>query len=240
MSEPNTDVQQRMAIVRETDAVKQLLGRGIGSINKRGSVEVDPYVTLQLISQGIERLLKLTVMFQHHREHGEFPSVRGYQHGLNRLSEDVLSKAQQASNSSEFRVLGEDLDFAANDPTLKTLIHACSTFSSGGRYYDLDVVAGRTLNPEDSPRIAWEAIETSARADDQALLQQIAALDHDTHEAGLEEINSRITATVQRYIRFVARLWAFSPTGDIARQFSSSLYVWLTLNDDELRTQHGS
>lgn len=229
-----------MAIVHEADAIKQLLSRGIASINQRGSVVVDPYATLQLLSQGIERLLKLTVMFQHHREHGAFPSVRGYSHKLDTVAAAVLEAAQGHRDSSHFRALDADMEFAATDPTLKILIKACATFSSGGRYHHLDVAAGEVRDPEQAPGVAWEAIETSARAGDPDLLQRIAALDYETHQDGLEELNRRVTSIVQRYIRFIARLWVSGPTGDIARQFSSTLQVWLMLTDEELGTPHGS
>ena len=76
VNESNEDTRRGIAAVQETDTVKQLLSRGIGSLNQRGSVDVDRYVTMQLLAQGFERLLKLTVMFQHHRAHGEFGPAR--------------------------------------------------------------------------------------------------------------------------------------------------------------------
>ncbi|WP_371406324.1 hypothetical protein OHA10_12330 [Kribbella sp. NBC_00662] len=236
MSGPNEDLRRRMALVGETDAVKQLLSRSIASIGRRGSVEVDPYATLQLLSQAIERLLKLTIMFQHHRAHGELAAVRSYGHRVDRLATVVFETAWGYRDSNDFRVLDEDLEFAANDPTLQLLLDACAEFSSGGRYHHLDVAAGGMGDPARAPKVMWDAIEQSALADDSDLLSRMATLDYRVHEEALQEINLRIIAVAQRYIRFIARLWAFSPTGDLGRQHSGSLQAWLMLNDDQLRT----
>jgi hypothetical protein len=50
----------------------------------------------------------------------------------------------------------------------------------------------------------------------------------------VNDINARITAIIQRHIQFVVRIWAWSPPGDAAKPFSTTLHSWLTLSDDAL------
>jgi hypothetical protein len=47
-------------------------------------------------------------------------------------------------------------------------------------------------------------------------------------------INARITAIIQRYIRYVVRIWAWSPQGDAAKPFSTTQHSWLMLKDQAL------
>jgi len=223
---PSEDTRRRLALLQETDAVKQLLQRAVTSINQRGAVDVDAYVTLQLLSQGMERLLKLTVIFQYHRAHAKFPnSIKQYGHDVERLAATVLETAQADHEFADKPAAQADIDFATANPTLRLLLHACATFGApAGRYHHLTTAAGQTTHAENSPNNLWQDIEISARGADHALLDRLASVDTDTHRAAVDDINARITAIIQRYIRFLVRIWAWSPPGDAAKPFSTTLH----------------
>jgi hypothetical protein len=235
---PGEDPRRRLALLQETDAVKQFLQRAIASINQRDAVDVDPYATLQLLSQGVERLLKLTVIFQYHRAHARFPNdtdIKQYRHDVERLATTVLATAQADPYFAHRPAAQADIDFATANPTLRLLIDACATFGAPiGRYHHLTTATGQTTQAENSPNNLWQDIETSARGADHALLDRLASVDTETHRAAVNDINARITAIIQRYIRSVVRIWAWSPPGDAAKPFSTSMYSWLMLNDDAL------
>jgi hypothetical protein len=233
---PSGDTRRRLALLQETDAVKQLLQRAIASIDQRDAVDVDPYATLQLLSPGVERLLKLTVIFQYHRAHATFPTdIKQYRHDVERLAATVLATALADPKFAHRRAAHADIDFATANPTLRLLLHACATFGAPtGRYHHLTSATGQTTHAENSPNNLWQDIEISARGADQALLDRLASVDTDTHRAAVNDINARITAIIQRYIRFVVRICVWSPPGDAAKPFSTTLRSWLMLSDDAL------
>ena len=130
---PGEDTWRRLALLQETDAVKQFLQRAIASINQRDAVDVDPYATLQLLSQGMERLLKLTVIFQYHRAQAKFPNdtdIKQYGHDVERLATTVLATAQADPYFAHRPAAQADIDFATANPTLRLLLHACATFGA--------------------------------------------------------------------------------------------------------------
>jgi hypothetical protein len=56
---------------------------------------------------------------------------------------------------------------------LTILINTCSTFSAGGRYDHLQIAAGGSAESLTAPKIAGEAIEQSALADDQEIFSRV-------------------------------------------------------------------
>jgi hypothetical protein len=233
---PDGATRRLLALSEETESAAQLVGRGISSINQRGATDVDPSATLQLLSQGIERLLKLTVMFQHHRTFGAWPDdVKQYGHNVSQLAKRVLDAATQDEQFGSRPAGRADIQFAQSDPTLQLLLNAFAKFGTKGRYHHLDVATGKQVPPEDSPRNVWDEIESSVYSNDSKLLSRLISFDSNINQSALDEMNARTTAVVQRYIRFIVRVWAWSPSGDAAKPFSTVLSNWLMLNDDQLR-----
>lgn len=239
MNRPSKEVVRGLALAQETDHAVQLLTRGLESLLLRDTVDTQSHSTQQLLAQGLERLLKLTIIFQHVRQHAGYPTEREIKgkirHDIIRAAHQVTETAASDPTFAARPAAGDDLDFVRTNPVLHLLLRALSHFGEpAGRYHNLNTVLGAQNGHIESPQAAWEAVERAARAGDSGLLTDLASFNSSTRAGAINEINRRVYAVVQRYLRFLARTWAWSAGGDPARPYSTALHCWLMLDDDKL------
>ncbi len=227
---------QRISLVDETEMAITLLDEGIRAIAQWDGGEDRRISGLSSMSQGFERLLKLTMTLILYGE-GAHPSsknfMKQYGHRLLPLLDDVLAKASADAGLMKRQALRDDIDFCASDKYLRKMFDILGEFGEKGRYHNLDVVLdGRSR--ADDPMRRWEALESAIHDEDPEwyrLMESDSALWSDRWYPHLA---ARQVETLQRAARFLVRLWTLGPARADGRRFSGRLRRFLFLTDDQL------
>lgn len=229
---------QRFSLVDETETAITLLDEGI-----RAVAEWDGGVDRRIgglfsLSQGFERLLKLTMTLilygvgvQPSGEHFK----KKYRHRLLPLLDDVLDKARADTDLMKRQALRDDIDFCASDKHLREMFAIFGEFGEKNRYYNLDVVLGGHSSADD-PMRRWEALEAAIHSEDPEwyrLMQSDPVLWSDRWYPHLAATQ---IATLQRAARLLVRLWTLGPARADGKRYSGRLRRFLSLTDDQLAT----
>lgn len=229
---------QLFSLADETETAIALLDEGIGVIAEWDGGEDRRIRGLFSLSQGFERLLKLTMTLILYGE-GAQPSgdhfKKKYRHRLLPLLDDVLDKARADADLMQRQALREDIDFCASDKHLRGMFDIFGEFGTGGRYHNLDVLLDGS-SPADDPMRRWEALEAAIHDEDPKwyrLMESDPALWSERWYPHLAAVQ---IATLQRAARFLARLWTLGPARVDGQRFSGRLRRFLFLANDQLAT----
>ena len=229
---------QRFSLVDETETAITLLDEGIRAVAEWDGGEDRRIGGLFSLSQGFERLLKLTMTLILYGE-GVQPSgehfKKKYRHRLLPLLDDVLDKARADTDLMKRQALRDDIDFCASDKHLREMFDIFGEFGEKNRYYNLDVVLDGHSSADD-PMRRWEALEAAIHSEDpewHRLMQSDPALWSDRWYPHLAATQ---IATLQRAARFLVRLWTLGPARADGQRFSGRLRRFLSLTDDQLAT----
>ena len=126
---------QVVSLVEETETAIKLLDEGIRVIAEWDGGEDDRIRGLFSMSQGFERLLKLTMTLILYGE-GAHPSSKDfkkqYGHRLLPLLDDVLAKARADVGLMQRAALRADIDFCASDKHLREMFDIFGEFGERG------------------------------------------------------------------------------------------------------------
>lgn len=211
---------------------------------KRGIEELrrpdfdDPHLALQLLAQGLERLLKLTYALAFMRHHGTLPTVatfkRKYGHNLMALCDDLLGLVRDEPRYANRPAVREDLDFIAYDADLRRYLQLLSTFGTWSRYYRFQQFLGDpTLLPEDDPDKEWDRLETDALVRSGADWFDVVASPTGAPETR-RRIALHITSVLSRFTRALTWMWTLGAVHDDARLHISAIADFVFLKDDEV------
>ena len=159
--------RQVVSLVEETETAIRLLDEGIRVIAEWDGGEDGRIRGLFSVSQGFERLLKLTMTLIL-RGDGSPPSSthfkqRKYRHRLLPLFDEILDKARV--NTDVVQALGEDIDFCSSDKRLREMLDILGEFGESGRYHNLDVILDSSSPADDSMR-RWDALAVAIFSED--------------------------------------------------------------------------
>ena len=226
---------QVVSLVEETETAIKLLDEGIRVIAAWDGGEDDRIRGLFSMSQGFERLLKLTMTLILRGE-GAPPSSthfkkRKYRHRLLPLFDEILDKARV--NTDLMQALGEDIDFCSSDKRLREMLDILGEFGEAGRYHNLDVLLDSSSQADDSMS-RWYALEVAILTEDPKWSQRMHA-DHPLFsQSWYPHLAARQVETLQRAARFLVRLWTLEPAQGEGKKLKGSLRRFLSLTDDQL------
>jgi len=237
-NQPKIPIEQFLALDQEVRDSINLLQSGLGELQNI-SFENDFYfLPFLILSNGIERLLKIIICLNSWSLYGKFPITNDIKtHDLVSLNEKVLSDCFSTSSPA----LQDDYSFITSNNTFKKFLHYLSEFGRYSRFYNLDVV---TQNPDrksmDIQRL-WEKLETNLLMEDDDLretyLENMQNMNPEKFEKLKETFsinNKKITILIERYIRALVRQFTLGKFRDTGQQFSGVLRNFLFLEDSEL------
>ncbi len=144
------------ALIFELETAIGLAKLGLSSLNSARNRDYHYHVILLLLSSALERMLKVMICIDHKRSKGAFPTtveLKKLGHNLSGLL-DVVTEQSFFGNAWLRTVAGRsDYDFLKGDLFANQIIPILSHFGQGGRYSDLNVVAGEI--PADHPVETW-------------------------------------------------------------------------------------
>lgn len=146
--------QQEILLLREASMAAMSIGHGLTQLRKYDFGQAGLfYSSLLQLTSGIERLLKLIVIYAHRLSHsGSFPNnkeLKNYGHNLEELFSKslVIAKDFGCENLSLFY---------SQDEIVNKILILLSDFALQARYYNLDTLTGRQQRNGIEPLSRWE------------------------------------------------------------------------------------
>ena len=220
-------VNQELALTDELKMSATLIKQGFGELQEMQFENVFYYVPHQLLASGFERVMKCYLILMHELNHGEFPDLKRlkyYGHDLCSLKDKVLEVCEIIKDTP---LLKEDYSFVKNDNLLQDALDILSEFGKHARYYNLNVVTGCEQDPI-SPDSEWEGLQSS-----------LVDFAYDEMEQSLEfasKANCIIIAKLERFTRFLSRLFVCDIKDNDFKFYSVSFNVCRGMMDDDFGT----
>lgn len=227
---------QKIALAYEVDAVVKLSQEGIEGLRRLDGANDFYHLPMQLLAQGFERLLKLTLALAELKTQGTLPSPytlrKEYGHDIVALLDRVLDVVTQQTDYARRPAVQEDLAFLRGDAHLRQMLSVLSTFGKWSRYYRLqEFLNPDSVDPEDDPDRAWETIESEVL---RLHPDWVAQVDSAGGGRAFESIARDVTATLERFGRAVTRMWTLGALDDEARRHLGVIKNFLFRRDHEL------
>lgn len=206
----------------ETIAARSLARQGLHLLASLDDAAEDSGPVLACLSSAAEKVLKLTIGLASLDSTKSWPSVKQ----MKKFDHDVIALNLAARDACLGRVIGADIPhipvraFMNSDDMVwtKPMLEALSNYGSGGRFYNLDHLAGRSqLHP--SPGAMWNSMERSVLGDMPELVG-LYALQH-VNDADMRlNLNVQLTRAFEAWWLFYQVCWKHGVLGDRARALS--------------------
>lgn len=227
---------QRFALARETEAVVRLSQQGISALRRLDAANDFYHLPMQLLAQGFERFLKLTLALARLKTYGSLPTSeelrKAYGHNVLALTDAVIAIVEQQRDYKCRPAVQEDLEFLRNDQLLRRMLSALSIFGKWSRYYRLaEFLDPEAVSPDEDPDRAWEAIESIILRRHPDWLRQL--MPSQTGDV-FETVAREITAVLDRFGRAIARMWTLGALDVEASRHLGVIQAFLFLRDEDL------
>lgn len=185
------------------------------------------FITFQLLSNGLERLLKCSICFGYLHKKNRFPTLKEIKtHNISLLLKIFLSDYF----SDNGPLLKDDLLFLSTNQEVVELVELLSGFGDIARYHNLNVVTGdlKAINIQET----WQRMET-----------KFISADPDFHkllilEPNYEMIEERVTRhfvmLFERITRAIVRQYTLGDLGDEPKRFIGFYSFFLQLSDENI------
>jgi hypothetical protein len=228
----------KICLIRETEASIRLLKRGMSDLQNTSIPSEFYHISLLLLSNGYERLIKCLLCLALMDDNGQFeeePYKKSGRkgHDLIYLLDRLLLICEKEKYSSKFPAAKKDIDFLNKDKNLRKIISLLSDFGQGARYYNLDIVLEGTSSYED-PSIVIDKIERNIIQTREDLLERYARCNIKDANYASKEITRTLIIILEKFARALARLFTLAEFGDLAMQISPAVYNYLMLMDKDL------
>lgn len=203
-----------------------LLGlKALQEINEKNDFYHLPFL---LLSSGFERLMKCMICFRHYKENNVFPNIKEIKtHNLILLKEKLIKECIPKVFADKREATKDDYEFIENNKELNRLIEVLSKFGQYARYYNLDVVVGKSKleNVEGYwQRYELELISKNKKVKTLYLMKKPV----------YNFVNKDIIITLERFIRALVRQFTLGDLGNEAKKCVSSINPFLFLKNEEL------
>jgi hypothetical protein len=237
MMSTELSTEQAFALSDELDTAAKLNRHGIQALHNLDPANDFHHLPMQLLSQGFERLLKVTYAMAVREQSGAMPTTstikRSFRHDLVKLNDALVEIASSVEAYVSRPAVREDLDFLSEDAELRRILELLSTFGTWSRYYNLGVLLDpSSAQAKDDPALAWQAIESEAlRRMPDGLDRLGEPLEQDKL---FEEIYEEISRPLDRFLRAISRMWTLGPLGADGKRFMGLVKESLFLHDEDL------
>jgi hypothetical protein len=230
---------QVMALADETTAAVVLSQQGIEAIWALDGANDFVHLPLQLLAQGFERLLKVTLALALLERDGELPQPStfkgkgGYRHDIVKLTDDLVDIAAARPDYIRRPAVRDDIDFIRNDAALDRILQLLTAFGKWSRYNTFEqFLAPEAVEPERDPEQQWRDIEMDVVRSQPEGLTLLAS--PDSQAEVYRRIAEHLTGVLERFARAIARMWTLGALHEEARRYSGIVGGFLFLRDEDL------
>lgn len=221
----------------ELTASIKLIKLGFGEFQNLDSVNDFYHLPFQLLSSGLERLMKCFICLGFYEKNGNYPESKYLKkcggrngHDLIELKNHILS---EYFKNNKIPALISDEKFIYENNDLKELIYLLSEFGKYARYHNLDIISSATKPSIDVKKL-WEEYETNIVLADTNLLNKLYDLEYE------KEVHIYVTqfiiSKLETFVRGISRQFTLGKLGQKAQQFSSVYYDFIMLTDEKIGT----
>ena len=209
-----------ISLWEELETSRDLIKAGFGSLQEINGGNDFYHIPHLLIASGLERLMKCFIILVEYSRNGSYPSPKmmlNLGHDLTRILEKVCDEYYDSDSRS---FLQDELTFLREDPVLKECVKILSVFGMWGRYYNLDVVTGKTPVQID-PKEEWKKLEDS-----------IEGIDSDPHDLTSwseypSRVNAKIIYVLERMVRAIALQFTLGNHGKHFKRIKPVISVYM-------------
>ncbi|MBN2130843.1 MAG: hypothetical protein JW741_15180 [Sedimentisphaerales bacterium] len=159
-----------MSLTQETCAAIALVKVGLFMVQRMENVE---HAQLAVLSNGLERMLKLIILLDFFAENRRFPELDEYEktlkcktHDLRSLLRDVVKIVEKQKDEEVREEASKDLHFLESpEGVLSNLLDIFSEYGRQGRYHDLNALVKANRSQSD-PTLEFESLLGSKPATD--------------------------------------------------------------------------
>lgn len=212
----------------------KLIRLGLGELQGIDFTNDFYYLPFQLLSSGIERLMKCTICLGYYDDHGMYPPlkiIKGKGHKLLELKNTILKHYFVKDTPQGLR---EDFKFLSEDDNISILLKFLSEFGDTGRYHNLDVVTGAKNKGIDVQRL-WQKYETEVMIKDKEDLE--AFFKTATLEEKKKNVIYKFVGDLERFVRAICRQYTLGKISEKRIQFRVPVIGFAILSDHELSKQ---
>lgn len=212
----------------------QLIVTGLGELQEINMGNDFYHLPHLLLASGLERFMKCYICLVYEAREGKYPDfnmLKNLGHDLSKLNEEIINNYFAEDNRP---ALKEDLLFLKEDEKLKIILKILSEFGRYARYYNLDVVTGKSVQSSFDPKDEWERLERSIEDPTPYLTSN--------NQEGLysdcyPRVNSQIIAIIERFVRAITRQFTLGGHGGKLSQYYIPFSPFLEMMDEDLGTK---
>lgn len=196
---------------------------------------------MQLLAQGLERLLKLTYALATLKQSGRLPPTnvfkgrQGYKHDLIRLTDDLTKLVRQVPQYVDRPAVQQDLMFIEEDETLRRILSVLTSFSTWSRYYRFEeFLCPDDMKASEDPDQLWATLEMDILQRRPSWMELLR--DSSKRQEVYDIIAREITTVLERFARAITRMWTFGAVHETGSAHVGVIKDFLFLRDDDLGT----
>lgn len=140
-------IQKDLALIEELETSNKLIRLGFGELQNINPVNDFDFLPFQLLSQGLERLMKSYICIGYLECQGRYPNTEEIKgHDLQILLNKILTHYFDGTSKL---ILRYDKDFLENDQEFGSVLYILSEFGKRSRYYNFDIITDNAKKSED-------------------------------------------------------------------------------------------
>lgn len=229
-------IERELSLNDELHTAVRLIKMGLKEVRKIDGGNDFYHPLMMTLGSGLERLMKVIICFHILNVSGKFPSSYPWEgrkrngHDLDLLLNHITASCFSDEYLTRIPIAKKDIEFLRADKHVLELVRILSAFGQSARYYNLDVVKGQKYY--DSPKDEWQKLESLILREYPDWLN--LAKDDLNLDETYKHINQEIIIRLEKFVRALTRLFTIGGLGEKAKQYSSAVFLFVQLSDDDL------
>jgi len=232
-SSDTLEIEKIVAISEEIEASFNFIKEGIRTLDNQNSTISSNHISLQLLSAGFERLVKILLLLKEKHLTGEYPKTEGRTnyfnqfdggHGIQKIVENLISYSEDVEFMNKIPMVVEDLGYLKNDTRFSTFLEIITDFSKFQRYYYIDTI----VNKERQENNSFEKFKSliSSYSDD-------IDVSKTTYEKENKFVLNSTIITIEKGVRAISRFFTHG-LGDEGKKHYGDFGSFILLRDEDL------
>lgn len=210
---PRIESLKFFAIQEELETSYKLIRLGLGELQVTNNSFY--FLSAQLLSQGLERFMKIYICLGHFHLNKKFPESNH----LKELGHDLIKMRNEIAENYYFKFAKPqfelDSQFVQYNSKLEKLFKILSDFGTKSRYYNFDLIASAKTRSIDS-RLSWERFKNGFLE----LADYEKLLDANLSCKVRQKVSSRIIILIEQFISAMSRQLIHNCLGQQAKALS--------------------
>lgn len=147
------------ALLDELETAYKLIRLGFGELQNFDLVNSFYFLPFQLLSQGIERFVKVYICLAYFHAHDAFPppkEIKNLSHNIDKSFSKIVDNYYPKYQSPQYVL---DNEFLRTNTDIRKLLNILSKFGQGARYYNFDLITENYEQLGVSTKESWEEFE---------------------------------------------------------------------------------